>query len=349
MRDNRSGREPPPAPRRRWNRGDWLLLIAAVALGTAALVQQRRCMECDGICPAPQARVNVNILSEKTLRPMVVTDPAQLRWRDVADVLYSEEFRGSFNYDAAAVTVAYEPRGPTLAGTLSARSLKPWFVYQLKLVGAEPIRGVREADNDDVQSWSSWRLGRLGRWWCEDCGWNVSDDDLVAHLKKDHHIKGYVLFDWFMTDGSGEVEHEFRLDSSLHVLWKMGQRDRGEHDSAPRWYTVERGVYGYAPDERTGTEEVGVYGEQEPGRAPIGRLVLPPGEYRVRLNLTEETWHANMSERELEWGGFWAWVMDADLRFTVSGDVAQISRASCPGCVPGPHCGAGLLWFREKR
>lgn len=263
----------------------------------------------------------MSALSETKLRPLRVPDPGYLRWRDVGDVTYSEQFRDRFAYEGTPsrrVTLSYEPTGETLRGTLEARGLKPWFAYQLKLVGAAGIRGTSETANSaSVETWSSYRLGRLGRWWCEHCYWNLSDQEVRQHLRQGHTVKGYVLFDWLVTDGEGNCTHEFALDRSLHVLWRVGQRDRERNDSPRRWYELVRGGYGYAPEQQGTSEEVGLYGEWEPGRARIGLLRLPIGEYSVRLNLTEESFHANLNE-DVEAGGLWAWVLDGGLQFTVS-------------------------------
>jgi len=321
------------------------LLLAAVvlALSAALYLQGRRCEVCGpplSTPDAPEGRFTVSEMSEHVLRPMPVEEPMQPRWRDVADVAYARDFREEFSYDACEVRVEYEACARTLKGWLRARGLKPWFVYQIKLVGAAPVLGPDETDNVDMESWSSWQLGRMGRWWCHDCDWNVSDAELGEHLSKGHEVRGYLLFDWLITDGQGECDHQFWMDRSLHVLWKVGQRDRGEHDSAPRWYGIERGEYGYESGDVGGGGEEAVFGEWEPARATVGKLGVPAGEYRVRMNLTEETWHSNLGDRTQELGGHWAWVLDGDLQFTVSDEAAcEVSQASCPGCLPGPNGG----------
>ncbi|MGD9498216.1 MAG: hypothetical protein AB7Y46_18090, partial [Armatimonadota bacterium] len=268
--------------------------------------------------PAPHGVTIVDETSETIMHPLPVEPPQELRWRDIADAPYSEDFRGEFDYrdtDLRRAEVTYWQRGPTLAGTLVLRGLKPWFAYQLKLVGARPILGAREGDNaGDVEAWSSWQLGRLGRWWCDDCNWNVADDDLAEHLREGHAVRGYLLFDWLVTDEEGACVHGFMLEGSLHVLWRADQRDAAPQDTATLYYPVERTHYGYGPDVAPGPETVGIFGEWEPGRAPIGGLTMPAGQYCVELNLTEESFHANMDEeRSLSGGGFWAWVLESDL------------------------------------
>ena len=287
--------------------------------------------------------------SEELLRPLEVSEPQQPRWRDIAAVAYSQSFRDAFSYsdaDSHRAEVRYEAQAPSLRGTLTAVGLKPSFAYQLKLVGLEPVRGVTEEDNAaDPRAWSSWQLGRIGRWWCEDCQWNVTDAELAQHVDEGHEVRGYLLFDWLVTDAEGDTQHEFDLNSSLHVLWRVGQRERGPNDTPPRWYTVERPHGAYPASAAGAKQQVGLFGEWEPDRPLPGQLRMPPGRYHVGLNLTEETFHANLGEnRALEGGGFWAWVLEAELEFEVR---PSISRASCSGCLPGPHEGTAALWQRR--
>ncbi len=296
---------------------------------------------------APQElMIRVTGPTDVEFRP--VSEPTgEQRWRDIADAPYAPEFIRRFSYDdSAAVRVALQPRARRLTGVISAKGLKPWMAYQLKLVGTARVLGVDEAANaTGTRAWSSWQLGTLGRWWCADCGWNVSDADLATHLAEGHDVRGYMLFDWLVTDAAGNARHEFACDASLHVLWKVGQRERGPSDSAPRWYDVKRDreVYGEGV---AAHDRVGIFAEWEPERPAIGAVQLPPGRYSALLNLTEETFHANMDEdRTLDGGGFWPWVLEAPVEFEVS---APASRVSCPGCLPGPHQGVRPLWRRGK-
>ncbi len=270
------------------------------------------------------ARVTVSDLSETTMQALVVRPPQRDRWRDAADAPYSDEFRSAFSYANGAATgveVRYERVADTLGGVVRAMGLKPGMAYQLKLVGLEPVAGASEAANaGDPRWWSSWQLGRIGRWWCEACGWNVLDADLAKHVADGHSVSGYLLFDWFVTDARGDAKQPFALDSSLHVLWRVGQRDRGANDSPPRWYTLERDAHFYRPPLAGTQEQVGIFAEWEPDRPKRGELRLPAGSYEVGLNVTEESFHANLGEdRALEGGGFWAWVLQSELRFEVSG------------------------------
>lgn len=266
--------------------------------------------------------VFVSDQSETVMQPLDVTPPQQERWRDIADVAYRDDWREDFDYadrDAHRAEVRYETVADAVRGRVTARGLKPSFAYQLKLVGLEPLLGPNEADNvGNARAWSSWQLGRLGRWWCEDCGWNVSDADLASHVGEGHAVHGYLLFDWLVTDEDGDAEHAFALSSSLHVLWRVGQRERGPNDTPPRWYTVERPGGVYPVSAANTKQQIGLFGEWEPDRPRIGEARLAPGAYHVGMNLTEESFHANMDEkRALEGGGFWAWVLQSELQFEV--------------------------------
>ncbi|MFO8081799.1 MAG: hypothetical protein R6V07_16040 [Armatimonadota bacterium] len=276
--------------------------------------------------PPEEARVFVSDLSETVMQPLDVLPPQQERWRDIAGAAYARGFRDDFDYSDThthQAEVQYEDDARTLRGTVNAEALKPSFAYQLKLVGLTPVLGADEVENvADTRAWSSWQLGRLGRWWCADCTWNLRDDELAAHLDDGHRVTGYLLFDWLVTDEHGNARHEFALDSSLHVLWRVGQRERGRHDTPPRWYTVTRPPDIYQPAIASTDERVGLFGEWEPDRPLIGEARLAPGTWEVGFNLTEESFHDNMDEeRMLPGGGFWAWVMQSELQFEVrSGD-----------------------------
>ncbi len=294
-----------------------LLMPVVACIGCAALLPRDATD-----APTNEARVTVSDLSQTTMHALPVEPPEQERWRDIADVAYRDDFREAFDYADTArhrVEVRYEPAAEMLQGIVSAIGLKPSMAYQLKLVGLEPIAGATEAENaGDARRWSSWQLGHIGRWWCEDCGWNVSDADLAQHVGDGHTVRGYLLFDWFVTDARGDAQHPFALDSSLHVLWRVGQRERGPNDSPPRWYTVERPADVYPPSAANTRQQIGLFGEWEPDRPNIGQVRLPAGSYHVGLNLTEETFHANLGEtRALEGGGFWALVLQSELRFEV--------------------------------
>jgi hypothetical protein len=81
------------------------------------------------------------------------------RWLDVANNLYSEAYRTTYEYSEALVQVTFYDAYPFFHGTLTASNLKPNFAYQLKLVGKPD-----EPSNENI--------GLAGRWWQEH--WNGS-------------------------------------------------------------------------------------------------------------------------------------------------------------------------------
>ncbi|MGC9318051.1 MAG: carboxypeptidase regulatory-like domain-containing protein [Armatimonadota bacterium] len=285
---------------------------------------------CGGVSQAPPAdhsQVMVHPAGSGTLLPLELAWPDTPRWMDIADQSYSDDFASQFSY-GSQVSVTYEDSASTLAGTLTATGLKPWFAYQMKLVGTEGIKGTDEAANDTVESWSSYQLGTVGRWWCDTCGWNLSDAEVQQHVDDGHTVVGYLLFDWFVTDASGYATHDFALDSSFHVLWKDSQRRRRPQDSPPVNYQVVRDTYAY-PSEVVGTrDKVTIYAEWEQGRPKPGDVQLAAGDYVVSFNLTEETFHNVPPDlaSDFPWGytnypdgGFWAKVLGGNLSFAVSG------------------------------
>jgi hypothetical protein len=252
-----------------------------------------------------------------TLSPQPVAT-ADLRWLDIADCPYSGDFQSAFCYGppaASAATADYAASAPTLSGTLTASNLKPWFAYQMKLEGKKGILGTTAAANAaDPQAWASFQIGSVGRWWCETEGRNVSDADLAACIAAGHTVKGYLLFDWFVTGADGCASHAFALDSSYHVLWKTSQRRPKRQDSAAVKYSILRGPYAY-PTEAVGTTDtVSLYAEWEPNRPLPGTVLLADGSYDVQLVLTEESFHSTA-----DGGGCWAKVLAGDVAFAVGG------------------------------
>jgi len=227
--------------------------------------------------------------------------------------------------------------GATLAGTITADGLKPYFAYQVKLEGqsTEPRLSARGKprlyDLNDPINWANEQIGSLGRWWCNTCAAeegglpNVTDAQLNLH--RGHVILGYMLFDFFVTDADGKVAGyteggttvpggimNVNLDSSFHVLWKspgVGQRAWTSADGPKRIYSV-------------GEASCTVYAEQESGRPRPGTATLPDGAYACRLLLTEESFH-NDPDNVVSWGvteypdgGFWVHALaEETLEFTI--------------------------------
>lgn len=254
------------------------------------------------------------------------------RFRDALDNPYSPEFQTSFSYQPGMLTHTLTG-GATLSGRIHAERLKPNFAYQVKLEGmpTQPYPWDKDALKDPYNA-ANQQIGRLGRWWCKECQWNVRDSELDQH--KGHTVNGYLLFDYFVTDGLGNADVLLTLQSSFHVLWRLNQRPHETNDGDIRTYKVASSidpvtseVYGYSdPIEPA---ELQIYAEWEPERPLPGKVVFPPGEYRCRLLLTEESFHnvpPALAERfpwgrtKHEDGGWWGHCLtDEQLSFTITG------------------------------
>lgn len=248
---------------------------------------------------------------EGSVRPLAVVDlplsnasaPASnYRWGDIAGNLYSDSFSTGFSYSNPTVTVSFDNSGSaTLSGTLTASGLKPNFAYQIKLEG-----------KPTVDAWGNERIGYLGRWWSPVAG-NVDDAYYQAH-KSTEAILGYLLFDFFITDGNGNATRTFRVDSSYHVLWNAAQPGAPlasagpSQKRAPEWtaaaYDSSTGFIGLTQT---------LFPEIQSGRPAPGKALLTTGSYNCALVITEESFHNNYAG-----GGSWAAAMRNDnLSFTV--------------------------------
>ncbi len=183
----------------------------------------------------------------------LTTPPGNYRWVDVADQLYSEGYRNSYDYTQATVEVTYTTAGNTFQGTLSASNLKPNFAYQLKIEGASG-------------SSSNLRIGLAGRWWQQE--WNGSQwangqnlnnrgggtspnpNDLIYFSRRDivdptspsvlrYDYTAYLVFDCFITDENGNAFFSFETNSSYHVLWKTSQRARTDTDGPIKLFSFD--------------------------------------------------------------------------------------------------------------
>jgi len=262
-----------------------------------------------------------------TLSPRTV-DPGHLRWRDVLGGEYGEPFCASFSY-RGQVSVEWLTTADTLTGTLRVVGGKPNFAYQMKLVGREPVTTAKAPKSaaSNPEAWASWQLGHAGRWWCENCGWNVADAALEEHIQAGHTVYGYLLFDYILTDALGSATKSFALDSTYHVLWRDDQREPTGADSPVRSQQVLRGSWGYGVEgEPLDAGRAGVFAEGEPDRPASGTVRLPAGDYSVWLNITEESFHDNLGP-EVPKGGFWAQVLETNLAFTVTPGEAVIADA----------------------
>jgi hypothetical protein len=267
------------------------------------------------------------------------------RWLDVADQPYSDQYRNTYTYDQAVVTVAYNTVGQTLAGTLTAQNLKPNFAYQLK------FQGQATHTLGDTNYGSNELLGRSGRWWEQEwqgnswsAGWNLNNkgngtapnpNDTTYMARRDlpdlvggsptglrYLYLGYRVFAYFITDGQGNATVDYTVNNSYHVLWNRSQRtpDASDGPLVTRTFDVNPGRDGrYATSYPTHT--VSIFGEWE--RLPKDGVALLAGDYVSDVLLTEESFHGSGLQ------GYWATAMKGRIEFTI------VPAAVCTKPIPG--------------
>ena len=248
------------------------------------------------------------------------------RWLDAADQAYATEYRGSYNYSQATVTVTYFSAGATFSGQLVAWDLKPNFAYQLKLVGESGTP-------------SNEQIGLAGRWWQEE--WNGSawanghnlnnkgngsspnPNDLVYFARRfiedpssptGYHYRytGYLLFAYFITDETGGATIGFETGRCCHVLWKTSQRSPTSNDGPVQTAVFDPDPAQPAYDVDYPNSTVSIFGEWE--RLPMGDVHLAPGPYACHITLTEESFHGTAPL-----AGNWATAIDTAISFEVTG------------------------------
>jgi hypothetical protein len=281
--------------------------------------------------PADMDQVRADMSGFVTLAP---SPSGGYRWMDVADQVYSADFRDSYDYDQATVGVSYNTVGESLMGELVAQNLKPNFAYQLKVSGTPSVEGNE-------------LIGLAGRWWEQvwmgsswSGGANLNDkgdgsspnpNDLIYFERRDiedegsdtgYHYKytGYLVFAYFVTDSEGDAAFTFETGSSYHVLWKTSQRTRAENDGPLETVTFDPNVSEPAYDVDYGSQTVSIFGEWE--RLSIGGVDLAPGNYICKMVLTEESFHGTGVL-----SGTWAAAMTGEVSFTiVSGEPSQMAQ-----------------------
>ena len=255
------------------------------------------------------------------------------RWLDVADQAYSDQYRNTYTYDQAVVTVTYNTVGQTLTGTLTAKNLKPNFAYQLKFQGEATHKlGDKNYGPNELLGWS-------GRWWEQEwqgkswsAGWNLNDkgkgtapnpNDTTYLARRDlPDIKGgsptglrylytaYRVFDYFITDEQGNATVNYTVNNSYHVLWNKAQRGpaAGDGPVVTRTFDVNPAFHSqYTTDYPART--AGIFGEWE--RLPKDGIDLLVGDYVCDVLLTEESFHGSGLQ------GYWAHAMKGRIEFTI--------------------------------
>ena len=252
-------------------------------------------------------------------------DDGNQRWRDMAAQPYAAVRKTAYDYGQAAVALDLAPGGAILQGALTASGLKPNCAYQLKLNGRPSALFGDEGDDEANE-----RLGFAGRWWARQIRrsdgavvrqWRSNDKEYEGWKFRRFHdadhryvFEGYLLFDYLVTDPDGSATLDVALDSSFHVLFKTAQREPKPNDSEPTAHQILASADSGWYDRDLPPQTIALYAEWEPTRALPGECVLPVGDYRVQLFLTEETFH----ERDPA-SGTWPTVLAApDLAFTIA-------------------------------
>jgi hypothetical protein len=260
------------------------------------------------------------------------------RGRDIADNDYREGFfsgpYGPFSgYHGRQVILTYERTGGAFRGRLVARGLKPYFAYQMKLVG-RPSREFGRLGDDATNE----RLGRTGRWWRKGPNEGNVYDWSYENSRNDPQaiLVGYLIFDYFVTDRYGNATKDFAACHSIHAFWETRSTEAtgtGQEEGSLRRAFLHRvqarrsSGYGYDRDYPDCTVSIRL----EIERFEEGTMVLPPGDYDSRFLLTEESFHQRGQ------GGYWQSALVADrVRFSIRDYVAPPVILSPAGDSPVP-------------
>ncbi len=122
---------------------------------------------------------------------------------------FDNQYIYNYDYSGATVTVTYNSPDTNLKAHIVATGLKPLFTYQVKIEGQGSLAatGGERLTNE--------RIGMSGRWWD---GGNQNDAYYTAN-KDTKNVIGYLVFDSFTTDASGNWEGDVETDASYHVLF----------------------------------------------------------------------------------------------------------------------------------
>ncbi len=206
---------------------------------------------------------------------------------------YGYQFGG---YPTANVTFTYNTPAPNkLSGTITATGLKPYATYQVKFIG------------DPTNEMANEYIGYKGRWTvtnvsCSGSGCNRTDAQYEANkISHAETIAGYLVWDFFTADSSGNATKVVETANSYHVLWSGG----GTCNTVANTYLANldsaHPTIKFSPADK-------VDGEIE--RGTCGGLTLNPGTYDLKMVLTEESFHQSP--------GTWAEVLMKDINFVIN-------------------------------
>ena len=262
------------------------------------------------------------------------------RWLDIADQKYGATYISNYNYTQATVEAQYKVERGILEGTLTATNLKPNFVYQVKLEG-----------NPEENPEANENIGLAGRWWREEwdgtkwtSGQNLNNkgdgsspnpNDVTYFATKDtpdptsptglnYRYRGYLVFDYLVTDEAGNAIINFTVNSSYHVLWKTIQRAHASQDGPVKSSTFDPDPSSPAYDSDYPENTISVFGEWE--RLPVGGIYLDNGNYSCNFILTEESFHGSGDDL---YDGGWSAAMGAPIEFEIKAAMSPLLPFDC--------------------
>jgi len=284
--------------------------------------------------------VNSGVIYLQDIDSGLTSPSGDYRWLDIADQKYGETYISNYNYTQATVEVQYKVERGILKGTLTATNLKPNFVYQVKLEG-----------NPEEYPEANERIGLAGRWWREEWdgtkwtnGQNLNNkgdgsspnpNDGIYFSTKDnpdptsptglhYRYRGYLVFDYFITDETGNATINFTVNSSYHVLWKTIQRAHTSKDGPIKSSTFDPDLSSPAYDSDYPENTISVFGEWE--RLPLGGIYLDNGNYSCNFILTEESFHGSGDDL---YDGGWAAAMGAPIAFEIEAEAPPLLPFDC--------------------
>jgi len=225
------------------------------------------------------------------------------------DLNSDPQFGPLHDYSTANVSFAYEtPANDRLSGTITATGIKPYATYQAKFV-SKPVCNY-PVDGDDTLNEL---IGYKGRWTCLDCscsgaGCNRTDTQyetnkaLADTNPSKECIAGYLAWDYFTADASGNATKFIETANSYHVLW-CGGGICGQANNSQLITLGDPGFQGYPT-----CDIADVNGQIE--RFTCNGLILDEGNYDLDFVLTEESFHQSTY-------GTWTAVMSTDVNFII--------------------------------
>jgi predicted ribosomally synthesized peptide with SipW-like signal peptide len=214
---------------------------------------------------------------------------------------YGYQFAG---YSTANVAFTYNtPASGKLSGTITASGLKPYATYQVKFTGKSTDAVTNEY------------IGYRGRWSC--VSGTTCTGDAVHRNRTDAQyeankvladsnpnkevIVGYLVWDFFTADASGNATKAIETDNSYHVLFANGGLCNSTDNSHLAFLDSSHSTVEFVLPENVG-------GQTEPGRLSCGAMSLATGTYNLKMALTEESFHQ----------GNWATVLTKDISFVIN-------------------------------